>query len=78
MIKSIGWIGTGVMGKSMCLHLMNAGYQLNVFNRTANKTDELVSKGARFMNPQEIAANSDAVFLMLGYPIDVQTIVLGE
>lgn len=41
-IKTIGWIGTGVMGKSMCKHLLSAGYQLNVFNRTATKTDELV------------------------------------
>lgn len=41
-IKTIGWIGTGVMGKSMCQHLLKAGYKLNVFNRTASKSDELV------------------------------------
>lgn len=70
-IKTIGWIGTGVMGKSMCLHLLNAGYQLNVYNRTASKADELVSKGAKFLQPEELAKNSDAVFLMLGYPHDV-------
>jgi len=38
----IGWIGTGVMGKSMVGHLMNSGYSLSVFNRTASKADELV------------------------------------
>ena len=41
-IKTIGWIGTGVMGKSMCMHLLKAGYKLNVYNRTASKADELV------------------------------------
>lgn len=68
VIKTIGWIGTGVMGKSMCQHLLKAGYKLNVFNRTASKSDELVQNGATFLSPKELAANSDAVFLMLGYP----------
>ncbi|EAR84528.1 NAD-binding domain of 6-phosphogluconate dehydrogenase family protein (macronuclear) [Tetrahymena thermophila SB210] len=77
-IKTIGWIGTGVMGKSMCLHLLNAGFQLNVYNRTASKADELVSKGAKFLAPEDLAKNSDVVFLMLGYPHDVQQMVLGE
>jgi 3-hydroxyisobutyrate dehydrogenase len=66
------------MGKSMCLHLLKAGYSLNVFNRTASKTDELVANGAKFLAPKDLAANSDAVFLMLGYPVDVENIVLGE
>ncbi len=38
----IGWIGTGVMGFSMCKHLLNAGYKLNVFNRTKSKADPLL------------------------------------
>lgn len=54
-IQKIGWIGTGVMGKSMAGHLINHGYQLNVFNRTASKADDLVAKGATFMSPNEIA-----------------------
>lgn len=71
LVKTIGWIGTGVMGKSMCMHLLNAGYRINVYNRTASKADELVSKGANFLKPEELAKNSDAVVLMLGYPHDV-------
>ena len=44
--KVIGWIGTGVMGKSMCKHLLKANYQLVVYNRTIQKTEELISLGA--------------------------------
>ena len=47
--SKIGWIGTGVMGKSMAEHLMNKGHSLMVFNRTEAKADDLVAKGARFM-----------------------------
>lgn len=38
----VGWIGTGVMGFSMCKHLLNAGYSLQVFNRTKSKADGLI------------------------------------
>ena len=64
----VGWIGTGVMGKSMASHLMKNGYQLSVYNRTASKADDLISQGATFAEPMEIAKNSDFLFLMLGYP----------
>ena len=74
----VGWIGTGVMGKSMAQHLMKNGYQLSVFNRTASKADELVKEGAVFAQPIEIAKESDYLFLMLGYPKDVEDMVLGD
>ena len=45
-IKNIGWIGTGVMGQSMCSHILKAGYSVLVFNRTKAKTEGLVEKGA--------------------------------
>lgn len=44
----IGWIGIGVMGKSMAGHLMNQGYTLLVHNRTKSKADELVQMGATY------------------------------
>ena len=47
-----------------------------VYNRTASKADELVAAGATFMQPNEIAAQSDFLFLMLGYPHDVENMVL--
>jgi len=77
-IKTIGWVGTGVMGKSMCKHLLKAGYKLSVYNRTMSKTEELVKLGAVIQEPIEMAKTCDAVFLMLGYPIDVEKMVLGE
>ena len=78
MKKSIkvGWIGTGVMGKSMAGHLMKHGYKdMYVYNRTAAKADELVKNGAKFMSPLEVAKHSDYLFLMLGYPHDVEKMV---
>ncbi|EGR28267.1 hypothetical protein IMG5_179960 [Ichthyophthirius multifiliis] len=65
------------MGKSMCSHLMNSGYKLNIYNRTKSKAEDLINKGAQFLNPIEVAKNSDLVFLMLGYPKDVEETVLG-
>jgi 3-hydroxyisobutyrate dehydrogenase len=74
----LGWIGTGVMGKSMVEHLMNAGYNLSIYTRTLSKAQPLLDKGAEFKSPAEIAASCDVVFTMLGYPKDVEEVVLGE
>lgn len=75
----VGWIGTGVMGSPMCKHLMTKGkYVTSVYNRTASKADDLIKNGAKFKQPQEIAAESDVVFMMLGYPHDVENMVLGK
>jgi 3-hydroxyisobutyrate dehydrogenase len=75
----IGWIGTGVMGHSMCGHLIDAGYQATVFNRSSNKTKELLEKGAiAAESPQAVASNSDVVFTIVGFPSDVRQVILGE
>jgi 3-hydroxyisobutyrate dehydrogenase len=75
----IGWIGTGVMGAPMAGHLLAAGYRVSVFNRTRGRADDLVEDGAGWRDtPAELAADSDAVFLMLGYPADVSETVLGD
>ncbi|NQU64216.1 MAG: NAD(P)-binding domain-containing protein, partial [SAR324 cluster bacterium] len=77
--KSVGWIGTGVMGKSMCANLMKAGYQTFVYNRTRSKTDELVEMGAVWCgSPAEVAQQSDIVFSIVGYPSDVEETYFGE
>ena len=73
----IGWIGTGVMGKSMCGHLLKAGYNLNIFNRTKSKGEDLLNQGAKWREPAELAQNSDVVILMLGYPQDVESMTIG-
>ena len=44
----IGWIGTGVMGKSMVGHLMKQGYQLSIYTRTKAKAEELIQLGASY------------------------------
>ncbi len=75
----IGWIGTGVMGRSMCGHLLSAGYQVTVFNRTSARAQDLVDRGAKLAtSPQEVAANSDVVFSIVGYPQDVREVTLGD
>jgi 3-hydroxyisobutyrate dehydrogenase len=75
----IGWIGTGVMGSSMCGHLIAAGYSATVFNRSVEKARPLVDKGAKLADsPREVAAASDVVFTIVGYPRDVREVTLGE
>ncbi|MGC8644163.1 MAG: NAD(P)-dependent oxidoreductase [Isosphaeraceae bacterium] len=75
----IGWVGTGVMGKSMCGHLMAAGYQATVFNRTVEKTRPLAEKGAVVASSiADLAKASDVVFTIVGYPADVRQVTLGS
>ena len=74
----IGWIGTGVMGRSMCPHLLKAGYKTAVFNRSISKTNDLLSLGAvACSSPRAVALQSDIVFSMVGYPSDVEEVILG-
>ena len=75
----VGWIGTGVMGAPMAGHLLEAGHQLQVFNRTRARAEGLLEKGARWCeSPGEVGAGAEVVFLMLGYPDDVRETVLGD
>lgn len=77
-MQTVGFIGTGVMGKSMAGHLMNAGYPVHVYTRTKEKADELLQKGAVWTDtPKEIATNCDVIITMVGYPKDVEEIYLG-
>ncbi|MBN2048845.1 MAG: NAD(P)-dependent oxidoreductase, partial [Spirochaetales bacterium] len=78
-MKKLGWVGTGVMGKSMCGHLMAAGYPMSVYTRTRTKAEELLAAGATwFASPKEVAENSDIAFAIVGYPQDVHEVFLGE
>jgi 3-hydroxyisobutyrate dehydrogenase len=75
----IGFIGTGVMGKSMAGHLLKAGYPLYVNTRTKEKAEGLLDQGARWAeNPAELAKECDVVITMVGYPQDVESIYLGK
>ena len=79
MKKTIGFIGTGVMGASMAGHLLNAGYAVNVYNRTKSKADALIEKGAVWKNsPKEVAEESEVIMTMLGYPTDVEDVYFNK
>jgi 3-hydroxyisobutyrate dehydrogenase len=74
----VGWIGTGVMGASMCGHLLDAGCPATVHNRTREKAEPLLGRGAAWAaTPAEVAAASDVVFTIVGYPADVRSVILG-
>lgn len=75
----IGWIGTGVMGRSMAGHLQEAGYSLTVYNRTRDKAAGLLERGAEWADsPRAVAEASDVVFTIVGFPADVREVVLGD
>lgn len=77
--KTIGFIGTGVMGASIVKHLLTDGITVNVFNRTKRKTDELVKRGAIWWeSPAEVTKHSDIIFTMVGFPSDVEEVYFGE
>ncbi|WP_323704854.1 NAD(P)-dependent oxidoreductase [Mammaliicoccus sp. Dog046] len=79
MKKTIGFVGTGVMGKSMAGHLLNAGYEVNVYNRTKSKADELVNQGATWCESVALLSHkSDVIISIVGYPSDVESIYLDE
>ncbi|WP_110929236.1 NAD(P)-dependent oxidoreductase [Bacillus massiliglaciei] len=74
----IGFIGTGVMGKSMAGHLLTAGYPVYVYTRTKEKASELIDKGAKWAeSPRELAKTANVIVTMVGYPKDVEEIYLG-
>ncbi|MGG0248336.1 NAD(P)-dependent oxidoreductase [Peribacillus frigoritolerans] len=77
--KVIGFIGLGVMGKSMAAHLLKAGFDVFVYTRTKDKSSELLSQGAKWAAaPKEIAQKANVIISMVGYPSDVEEIYLGE
>ena len=74
----VGWIGLGVMGASMCGHVLSAGYPTTVFTRTKAKAQPLLDQGACWADdPKAVAEASDVVFTMVGYPADVRQVILG-
>ncbi|MCK1992673.1 NAD(P)-dependent oxidoreductase [Peribacillus muralis] len=66
------------MGKSMARNLLKAGYKVNVYTRTKEKADELLSEGAEWSAaPKDIARTANVILTMVGYPSDVEEIYLG-
>jgi 3-hydroxyisobutyrate dehydrogenase len=77
--KQIGWIGTGLMGNPMVKHLIKAGYKVNVHNRTKDKATDLIEMGCTwFDTPAELAAGSEIIVTIIGFPKDVEECYFGE
>jgi 3-hydroxyisobutyrate dehydrogenase len=75
----IGWIGTGVMGSSMCGHLIDKGFSATVYTRSKEKARALLDKGAQWADsPKAVAEQSDVIFAIVGFPQDVREVFLGE
>ena len=75
----IGWIGTGVMGQSMCGHLVSDGYPTTVYSRTREKAEGILSRGAAWADaPRTVAESSDIVFTMVGFPSDVRDVYFSD
>ncbi|MBO0424032.1 oxidoreductase [Enterococcus plantarum] len=78
-MSQIGFIGTGVMGASIVRNMIKQGLNVNVYNRTKSKTDELIKEGAVWQEtPAAITEASDIIFTMVGFPKDVETIYFNE
>lgn len=79
MEKKIGFIGIGVMGVNMASHLLKAGYEVVVYNRTKEKALPLLEAGAVWKNTvKEVAESADVIITIVGYPHDVKEVYLGE
>jgi 3-hydroxyisobutyrate dehydrogenase-like beta-hydroxyacid dehydrogenase len=77
--NKVGFIGTGVMGKSMARHLLKAGYLVSIYTRTKEKAADLLEDGAVWRdNPVVLAAEADLIVTMVGYPRDVEEIYFGD
>jgi 3-hydroxyisobutyrate dehydrogenase len=78
LMKNIGWIGTVVMGVSMAGHILDKGYKVFIHNRTRSKAERLITRGAVWReNPGSVAEACDIAFTIVGYPEDVEEVVLG-
>src|SRR5437868_15075284 len=74
----VGWVGTGVMGRWMCQHLMDKGYPATVYNRSRDKAKPLLDAGAAWADsPKGVAERCDVVFAIVGFPRDVREVFLG-
>ena len=74
----IGFIGLGIMGRPMARHLVDAGYEVTVWNRTQSKASELVEAGARLgSSPRDVAARNDLIITIVADTPDVRQVILG-
>ena len=78
-MKKIGFIGVGIMGKSMVRNLMKAGFELHIYARTKSKVDDVISEGAAFHESiSECVKDCEAVITIVGFPKDVEEVYFDE
>jgi 3-hydroxyisobutyrate dehydrogenase len=74
----VGWVGLGVMGASMCGHIVDAGHPMTVHTRTRASAEPLISRGAVWADtPAEVARAAEVTFAIVGFPSDVREVFLG-
>lgn len=79
MIKNVGFIGAGVMGKSMIRNLMKKGFQVTVYSRTKSKAEDIIAEGAIWRDSAaECAKGQDVIITIVGFPKDVEETYFGE
>lgn len=78
-MKKIGFIGVGIMGKSMVRNLMKAGFEVAIYTRTKAKVEDVIAEGAVWRGTvKECVEDREAVISIVGYPKDVEEVYLGE
>lgn len=78
-MKKIGFIGVGIMGKSMVRNLMKSGYDVAIFTRTKSKVEDVISEGAKWCDSvKECAKGRDFIISIVGYPKDVEQVYYGD
>lgn len=78
-MKKIGFIGVGIMGKSMVRNLMKAGYELHIFARHKEKVEDVIAEGAVFHETiKDCVTGCDAVITIVGFPKDVEEVYFEE
>lgn len=78
-MKTIGFIGVGVMGKSMVRNLMKNGFEVSIYARTKAKVTDILAEGALWCDSiAQCAQGKDAVITIVGYPKDVEEVYFGQ
>lgn len=77
--QTIGFIGLGVMGKSMARNMMKAGYPVIGYSRTKEKAADLIEEGLEWADTVEgVALKAKVIITMVGFPADVEEVFLGN
>ena len=78
-MNKIGFIGVGIMGKSMVRNLMKAGFELHIYARTKSKVEDVISEGAVFHESiSDCVSDCEAVITIVGFPRDVEEVYFDE